>query len=444
VRAPAQLAADVRTWLRDAVSRLAAVFPTVQAQAVSRRRLTGALDVLGMGVAIEQRDGIVLSVRDDKGLLREQVTSDLTQAGILTAVRAIGGGSQRREIEFPPPEDTPLELRAISETELKNRLATIQRVDQITSSRIVYSAALIDIDDVDVWSLAPDHDRHTRVRRILQRATRAAWNGARPVVENAERGWVGDLDDPDRSLTEADVTAASTRVLQALTPGQFPLASGATAVILEPALVAQIADVVVRELLSVPASRRPEVLKRTNGAIASSLVTLVDDPTEVGTYGSLPVGDLGELTAPVALIDQGQPSPATLTRERRAGHIGELLVAPTHLRVSPGTLAPPGLLGEGWWLEGRVSIAYDAASDRLVLAVARAREIKGGSTTGRVFPDVELAGSLTELLESVDAVTADSATTILREDVAGEPRWRSITAPWWRTKGVVRPRRGVG
>lgn len=443
VRAPAQLAADVRTWLRDAVSRLAAVFPTVHAQAVSRRRITGAYDVLGMGIAIEQRDGIVLTVRDDKGVWHEQVTSDLTQAGILTAVRAIGGTSQRRAIDFPAAAEAPPELRVIGDIEMKNRLGAIQRADKVTSSRIVYSAALIDVDDVDVWSVAPTHDRHTRVRRILQRATRAAWNGARPVVEHAERGWTGDLDDRGRALTEADVTAASTRVLQALTPGQFPQATGATAVILEPALVAQIADVVVRELLSDPASRRPEVLKRTNGVLASSSITLVDDPTEVGTYGSLPISDAGEPTAIVTLIDQGQPSPQTLVRERRAGHIGELHVAPTHLRIASGTLTQPALLEDGWWLEGRVSVAYDAASDRVVLAVARARELKGGSTTGRVFSDVELAGSLTELLKAVDAVTADTETTILREEVADEPRWRSITAPWWRTKGVVRPRRGL-
>jgi hypothetical protein len=443
VRAPAQLAADVQTWLRDAVSRLAAVFPTVHAQAVSRRRLTGAFDVLGIGVATEQRDGLVLTVRDDKGMRHEQVTSDLTQSGVLSAVRAIGGGSQRKDTDFGTPTEAPHDFREISETELKNRLAGIQRVDKVVSSRIVYSAALIDIDDIDVWSISPGHDRHTRTRRVLQRATRAAWNGPRPVVEHAERGWAGDVDDRDHSLTEDDVTAASTRVLQALTPGQFPPVAGATSVILEPQLVAQIADIVVRELLSVPASRRPEVLKRTNGALASSMVTLVDDPTEAGAYGSLPISDTGEPTAAVTLIDQGQPSPATLTRERRAGHVGELFVAPTHLRIAAGTLAPPALLDEGWWLEGRVSVAYDAASDRLVLAVARARELKGHSTTGRVFSDVELAGSLTELLGSVDAVTADSSTTIMREEIDGEPRWRSITAPWWRVKGIVRPRRGL-
>jgi hypothetical protein len=111
--------------------------------------------------------------------------------------------------------------------------------------------------------------------------------------------------------------------------------------------------------------------------------------------------------------------------------------------LSPGTLARSQLMADGWLLEGRVSVAYDPASDRVVLTVARARELKNGSDTGRVFANVELAGELATLLARVDGVAADTHTTILREDVGGEPRWRTISAPWLRTRGFVRAGRGI-
>ncbi|MDQ3370763.1 MAG: hypothetical protein M3680_35545, partial [Myxococcota bacterium] len=80
---------DVRGWLRDAVARLAAVYPTVHVLAVSRRRSSAAIDVLGTGVSRARRDGLVISVRDKAGTWREQVTSELTAAGVLAAVRAL-------------------------------------------------------------------------------------------------------------------------------------------------------------------------------------------------------------------------------------------------------------------------------------------------------------------------------------------------------------------
>ena len=78
-----------------------------------------------------------------------------------------------------------------------------------------------------------------------------------------------------------------------------------------------------------------------------------------------------------------------------------------------------------------------------MLTVARARELKNGSDTGRVFANVELAGELATLLARVDGVAADTGTTIVREDIGGEPRWRTISAPWLRTRGFVRAGRGI-
>lgn len=438
-RAPAQRVADVRGWLRDAVSKLAAVYPTVHALAVTRSRTTAAIDVLGIGVARARRDGVVLSVRDANGKWREHVTADLSQGGIATAVRVLGGARSGTKLDLPVPPP-PLELREIDEQELKNRLGATQRGDlSAPSSRIVYAAALIDIDDVDVWSVSPTHDRQQRARRIRNRATRAAWAGTRPFIDEVETGWAGGL--TDHLLTDDDVISATTKALQQLTPGQPT--EGEANVVLEPGIVAAVVDVAVRGLLTSTAMLRPEVARRTgSGAVVSPLLSLADDPLVPGSYGGIAFDDEGELAARVPLLDAGKVV-GRLSRGVRAGHVGALDVAPSNLVLAPGTLSRTQLLSDGWLLEGRVSVAYDAASDRIVLTVARARELKNGSDTGRVFANIELAGELATMLARVDAVAAESRTTILREDIGGEPRWRTITAPWLRTRGFVRAGRGL-
>ncbi|MFN0251092.1 MAG: metallopeptidase TldD-related protein [Kofleriaceae bacterium] len=436
-RAPAQRVANVRTWLRDAVAKLAAVstYTAVHALAVTRTRTTAAIDVLGIGVARARRDGVVLTVRDAKGVWREHVTADLSQRGIATAVRVLGGARTAKPLDLPMPPP-PLELRDIDEQELKNRVGATQRGDLLaTSSRIVYAASLVDIDDVDVWSVSPAHDRQYRTRRIRNRATRAAWAGTRPQIDEIESGWIGNLGDK-AELTDADVTSATQKALQQLTPG-LP-AEGEANVVLEPGVVATVIDVAVRGLLTSAAARRPEVAKRLgSGATLSPLLSLVDDPLVPDAYGSFAFDDEGALATRVSLLDAGKVV-GRLSHGVRPGHVGSLEVTPSNLVLQPGTMTRSKLLSDGWLLEGRVSVAYDPASDRMVLTVARAREIKNGSDTGRVFASVELAGELATLLARVDAVAADSRTTIVREEIGGEPRWRTITAPWLRTHGFVR------
>lgn len=440
-RAPAQRVADVRGWLRDAVGKLAAVYPAVHALAVTRSRITAAVDVLGIGVARARRDGVVLSVRDAEGRWREHVTADLSQRGIAAAVRVLGGARDPKKLELPVPPP-PLELREIDEQELKNHVGATQRGDlAAASSRIVYAAALIDIDDVDVWSVSPTHDRQHRARRIRNRATRAAWAGTRPQIDEVEAGWSGNLGDPAYALSDDDVTGATMKALQQLTPGRP--AEGEANVLLEPGVVARVVDVAVRGLLTSSAMRRPEVARRIgSGATLSSKLSLADDPLVPGSYGGIGFGDDGEVAARVQLLDAGNVV-GRLTRGVRAGHVGALDVAPSNLVLQPGTHTLAQLMYDGWLLEGRVSVAYDPASDRVVLTVARARELANGSDTGRVFANVELAGELATLLARVDGVTTEARTTILREDIGGEPRWRSISAPWLRTRGFVRAGRGL-
>ena len=326
------------------------------------------------------------------------------------------------------------------------------RNDKTSSSRIVYASALIDIDDVTVWSIAPGMDLESQTRRVRKHAARAAWNGTRPTVSETERGWVGDVD--DHQLTEEDVTGASRNAMLLMTPGAFQ--DGEATVVLEPQVTATIIDAAVRGLLTSSAARRPEVGHRLalGATVAAPALTLIDDPRTRGAYGGFAFDDEGQPATPITLLDQGRVAgrladraavldkrAVAAGRGRRPGHVGPLAPAPSHLRLSPGTVARRDLLGDGWVLEGQVGAVFDPASDRVVVAVARAKEMKHGATTGRVFADVELVGDLSALLAGVDAVGEDTGTRVIREELGGEPMWRSIEVPWLRTRGLVRARR---
>lgn len=442
VRTAPQVRDDVRTWLREAVSRLAGAYPHVHALAVSRRRTTAAMDILGTGVARTRRDGVVFAVRGPDGTWREHATAELSRDGVQAAVRALApAGAKPVDVVFPEAPPPPKPFGEMADEALRNRVGAIMRQDKTGSSRIVYASALIDIDDVTVWSIGRGMDLEHQVRRVRKRATRAAWNGTRPNVSEVERGWIGEVD--DQQLSEEDVTTASANAMLLMTPGAFE--DGEHAVVLEPGVSAAIVDAAVRGLLTSSAVRRPEVTRRlaAGAAVGSPLVTVVDDPRAARAYGGLPFDDRGEPAARVVLLDRGRAA-GRLASARRPGHIGAIATAPSHLQVLPGSSTRRDLVGDGWLLEGRVSAAFDPASDRLVVAVARARELKAGGTTGRVYADVELVGELGALLASVSGVAEESETTVIRDEVAGEPLWRSVQAPWLRTRGIVRARRRFG
>jgi len=81
-RAPVEDSGEVRSWLHDAVAKLRGAFPIAHGLAVSRRRTTGAIDVLGESIARGRWDGVVLTVGEASGARREQVTSNLSREGV--------------------------------------------------------------------------------------------------------------------------------------------------------------------------------------------------------------------------------------------------------------------------------------------------------------------------------------------------------------------------
>ncbi len=111
------------------------------------------------------------------------------------------------------------------------------------------------------------------------------------------------------------------------------------------------------------------------------------------------------------------------------------------MRVAPGTITDSLVVDDGFLLEGNRGVLVDAASDRIVVAVQHALEVKHGQRTGRVYADIELVGELTAVLGSLGDATQATRTIGIRDERDGLPRWRSVEAPWLRAKGLIRARR---
>jgi TldD protein len=179
--------------------------------------------------------------------------------------------------------------------------------------------------------------------------------------------------------------------------------------------------------------------------LASKLLTLVDDPSAPNAYGGFAFDDEGQPASAITLIDEGKVvgvlGDGGRGRGRRPGHVGPVEPAPSHLRLAAGTDDWQALRGNGFLLEGGQQTVFDATTDRVVIRAARARELKNGVDTGRVFADVELVGAMGSLLVNVRGVAKQSDVVSYRDDVDGEPRWRSIEAPYLSSRGLVRMRR---
>jgi hypothetical protein len=111
------------------------------------------------------------------------------------------------------------------------------------------------------------------------------------------------------------------------------------------------------------------------------------------------------------------------------------------VRLVPGTLELDALLDDGYLLEGALGASLDPSSHRIVLSIARAREVRGGHPTGRIYADLELVGELAPLLASITELSKATESIGIRDEADGQPRFSSVEAPWVRAKGMLRNRR---
>lgn len=167
----------------------------------------------------------------------------------------------------------------------------------------------------------------------------------------------------------------------------------------------------------------------------SNIVRVFDDPQS--GYGRLAMDDEGKKPALHALV--GSEGTALPTNGRmRFDEAGELRKAPTHLRIETEESSLPALVSRvkaGVLLEGPELCALDARGERFSLLSSRAREIRDGRFTGRLFARTLTTAHLAKFISTTIALGDRSETVSFEANGIGS----SAEAPYWLGLATVTP-----
>jgi TldD protein len=248
-----------------------------------------------------------------------------------------------------------------------------------------------------------------------------SWNGIEMVAEEASRSGTGGLE--LATLEVAEISAAVRRAL-ALLAGA-PSSGRELEVVLAPSVVAALFARGVVDLLDARRwqSAESRMSDFAGDLIADQRVSLTDDPTVDGGYGSYDFDDEGWLSARRPLIHRGVLlGPLTDRRSAAAiglgrtghGRLGDSGVAPrpSNLAIERGDAATADLIKSvkvGYLIEGSMLARCDPLRWRVIIRARRAREIRDGSLSGRVLGPVSVRADVKSLLLGVRRVGAERA-----------------------------------
>ena len=159
--------------------------------------------------------------------------------------------------------------------------------------------------------------------------------------------------------------------------------------------------------------------------VASSIVSLVDDPSIAGARGSYPFDDEGVISAPTRIIENGvfaRPLTDLMSSTflgtsrspngRTQGWDRKPYARMSNTFVSPGATDPAELLAslkDGLYLEGFRNGIEDPQGWGIQFTAATAREYQGGKPTGKIFAPVTVTGYVPEILSNITMVGSDFA-----------------------------------
>jgi TldD protein len=169
--------------------------------------------------------------------------------------------------------------------------------------------------------------------------------------------------------------------------------------------------------------RRAKAQEFLGRKVASEIVDLVDDPSIPGARGSYPFDDEGVLARPTRIIENGvfvQPltdlmSATFLGTGRTPNGRTQAWDRKVYARMSntffaPGTSEVDELfdgLAEGLYLQGFRNGIEDPHGWGIQFTATRAREVKNGKLTGKVFAPATVTGYVPEILSSITMIATD-------------------------------------
>lgn len=432
-------AEDVRARLRSVVSELSRRFSHASAFASLRRvgRVMADADAHTAGQELEL--GLVLAV-EQQGRRFEQAIVQLDRDSVARAAAALSARASASYQANKParPLASPRDLTsswredpaAHPPHEWVPRVEDLyQRSQHHGGSRVVYRGAYLLVDDVIEIHVGHGRDLLQRLVRtragVILLAQRGVHSETIPVVEIAETSGLMGLE--ATAMPESALESAADRVHSMVSPSAHP--TGDLDILLDPSCAALFAHHCVGAGLRAHhwvtgEARAADFLARPVG---SEHVTLVDDPTLAGAYGSYffdhqgrpaaatPLIDRGVLQTPVTDHQSAQLLPLEVTANSRRAHAGAALAPEfSNLAFAAGRSSREDLIAavdQGLLLEGGVFARAHPRSWRFVLRAARAREIRSGKITGVLYSDIDIHGDVPALLGAVRGVSSSVART---------------------------------
>lgn len=418
-------ASSLRTRLRELIDQLEASYPIATALALTGWRYAAGSD--SGETAVSRRRIRTIRFEVSNGASWFAQTVDSTDPDILAAAvsrlraRAPSGPGGSRPTRGAEPRDffrrgdDDVRQRGLNAL-LAKAVELRERSGEPATSRIIYRAGFTDASDVDTLFIGAGQDLRQSVVRVHAGVVMMSWNGVEMVAEQASRGGTGGL---ELATVGVDEIRAAVRRALALSAGPPPEGRDIE-VVMSPSVVARLFAGGVVDLLDARRWQSGESLLSdfAGDQIADQQVSLSDDPTLEGGYGSYDFDHEGWLSSPRPLIHRGVVS-GPFTDRRSAAAIGRgrtgharlgddgVRPRPSNLVIAAGGASPEELtraVKSGFLLEGGLIARCDPLRWRVMLRVRRAREIRSGSLTGRVFGPATVRADVKSLLLGVRAV----------------------------------------
>ena len=423
----------IREVLREQIALLSQRFSHASAHVTLSQQSWAMVDADRKSSRRAGRAGLVFEV-GQRGQYSAHGTTDLSAAGIHTAAATLRDRAAASYQSLRP--STPLGRARDYAAELQDdprtlplaswleRLSALhERSRAVGGSRIVYRGSYLLVDDRTELYVGQGRDLAQRLVRtragVALIAQRSRRQSSVPIVELAENSGLIGLEAIE--LPQASLESAAERVLAMVTPTAPP--KGSMSLLLAPSLAAQFARECVGAALDAETwlngSRAADLMGQK---IGSDVVTLTDDPTRPGAYGSYFFDCEGQPAAPTILIDRGRLT--IPVSDRRSAALLGLARTANGRRLHPLSQARPHLsnvgfaagqakradllaaIDRGLMLEGGVYAHADPQSWRFCLRAARAHEVRGGKTTGVLYSNVDIRGDVPALLRAVEGVSA--------------------------------------
>jgi len=347
----------------------------------------------------------------------EAATDDLdakSLAALSAALRASAGGGSARTATARTREarhwerTSSIPVAESRDRDLRDRCGELfAELAALPSSRLIRRAVRIDRSEEQTFYIGKDRPLEARIVRDRAQASLVAWTGSdvqsAVLAAGASGATMAELRaDELAQLEEWALTMVTARRVE----------PGVKAVLLSPRLAAAFIGGCLAPALDASLDRDVALRGR---ALASSLVSVVDDPVGSG-YGARFFDDDGVLAREAHLMREGlvvstlgADGPARGRRHR--DDRGTWLGAPTNLELLPGSAAEATLIADiddGMVVDGPIAARVDPISLDFSLEASRGLGVRRGILDGRVFGRVTLHGRLDRVLAAARGLSTHS------------------------------------